>query len=410
MALHFKLALDALRGRSTATAPLNANTAAVSIDELIRVGVGEGDFAAKNCATVFACVRLLSDCIASLPLKLMRIDNKGNRLLDTTNPLYDVLELRPNSWMDKFTFWKFCINSLLFRGLFVAHIIRDSSGRVVRLIPVKPANIDVESIDLDDSGELRFPITTREGERRIYSGRDLFYCFYETLDGVKPVSPLKYARATVDLARKSEEFGIATLRKSAVPPGYYSTDEKLNREAFEVMREQLASADIGRAPLLDRGIKYNTVSMTAEDMQMLGTRRYQKEEICSFFGVSPHMIGDTAQAKGWSTMEQQNTEFVQYSLTPYLVRIENAIRTRLLDGDPRRYAKFNIGGLLRGDSAARANYYRTLYTLGALNPNEIREKEDMNGIDGGETYYRQANMTPETTAAATNGDPDNGNE
>lgn len=410
MALHFKDAFNALRGRSATVNPQNANTApwGGDLETLIRGG-DYGDFAAKNCATVFACVRLLSDCIASLPLKLIRIDNEGNRLLDTANPLYGVLENRPNSWMDKFTFWKFAVNSLLFRGLFVAHIIRDSSGRIIRLIPVKPQDIDVGGIELDERGELVFPIT-RDGVRRLYPGRQLFYCFYETLDGVKPVSPLKYAAATVDLARMSEKYGISTLKKAAVPPGYYTTDEKLNREAFEIMREQLANADMGRAPLLDRGIKYNTVSMTAEDMQMLETRRYQKEEICGIFGVSPHMIGDTAQAKGWSTMEQLNTEFVQYSLTPYLVRIENAIRTRLLDDDPRRYAKFNVGGLLRGDSGARANYYRTLYTLGALSANDIREKEDMNAIPGGEVYYRQANMTEQSAGGETDGDPENGNE
>ena len=100
------------------------------------------------------------------------------------------------------------------------------------------------------------------------------------------------------------------------------------------------------------------------------------------------------------------TEFLQLSLTPYLVRIENAIQTRLLGGDPRRYAKFNAAGLLRGDLGARANFYKTLNMLGAMNANEIRAKEDLNAIPGGETYYVQANMTPALPPTANNGEND----
>jgi phage portal protein BeeE len=120
------------------------------------------------------------------------------------------------------------------------------------------------------------------------------------------------------------------------------------------------------------------------------------------------LIGDTAQAKGWSTMEQTMTEFLQLSLTPYLVRIENAIATRLLPGDYRRYAKFNAAGLLRGDLGARANFYKTMNMLGAMNANEIRAKEDLNAIEGGDTYYVQANMTPTLPPPANNGDSNNG--
>ena len=303
---------------------------------------------------------------------------------------------------------EFNINCLLFRGVFASYIIRDSRDRIVRLVPIPPDKIDIGGIELSGDGELMFPITRDDGARRMVPGRELFYCYYETLDRKKPVSPLKFARDTVNLARGAEAFGIDTLTNRAVPPGYYTSEEKLNAEAFDRLKEQLSTNPVnsGRAPVLDRGIKYNTVTMTAEDMQMLETRRYQKEELCGIFGVPPHLIGDTAQAKGWSTMEQTMTEFLQLSLTPYLVRIENAIQTRLLGGDPRRYAKFNAAGLLRGDLGARANFYKTLNMLGAMNANEIRAKEDLNAIPGGETYYVQANMTPALPPTANNGEND----
>lgn len=402
--LHFKAAWDALRGKSPV---FNAGaTTASGWDTFLRSGV-TGDFAAKNCSTVFACVRILSDTIASLPLKLIRVDNAGERHYDEDNPLYDLLERQPCPWLDKFAYWKFNINCLLFRGVFASYIIRNSKGQIIRLVPIKPDAIDINGIELSPDGELIFPITNDNGYRRNVPGRELFYCYYETLDRKKPVSPLEFARATVDLALDAEDYGIKTLSQRAIPPGYYTSDEKLTQEAYERLVAALASNPVnsGRAPVLDRGIKYQTVTMTAEDMQMLQTRRYQKEEICGIFGVPPHLIGDTAQAKGWSTMEQTMTEFLQLSLTPYLVRIENAIRNRLLDGDRRRYAKFNASGLLRGDLTARSNFYKTLNMLGALSANEIRAKEDMNAIDGGDAYYVQANMK-DVTDEGQNEDPD----
>ena len=134
--------------------------------------------------------------------------------------------------------------------------------------------------------------------------------------------------------------------------------------------------------------------MSAEDMQMLETRRYQKEEICGFFGVPPHMIGDTAQAKGWSTMEQMMSEFLTLSLAPHIVRIENAVTTRLVPETAwgRQYAKFSTAGLLRADSKSRAEHYKALFNCGAISPNEIREFEDMNRVDGADDLYRPLNM------------------
>ncbi len=373
-----------------------------SVEAFLRTGetVDTAYAAAKRCSTVYACVRLLSDAIASLPLKLIKEAEDGRREPGVSDPLYWLLSTAPCPWMDKIIYWKFNINCLLLRGLFVSHVIRSGNGKIIRLVPVNPMRIDVEGIALSATGELLFPIQDSGGNRRIYPASELFFCYYETLDGIRPVTPLRYARETIRLARNAEKYGNDTLQNGAVLPGYYTCENKIGQEAFERLRSQLSENGVGsnsgKAPLLDNGLHYNTVSMTAEDMQMLETRRYQKEEICGIFGVPPHLIGDTAQAKGWSTMEQTMTEFLQLSLTPYLVRIENAVTTRLIPPQMwgKTYAKFNVGGLLRGDTTARTNYYRTLNQIGAMSANEIRAKEDMNAVEGGDEFYVPANMTP----------------
>lgn len=349
----------------------------------------------KTCSTVFSCVRILSDTIASLPLKLYTEFKNGDRELAIGNPLYWLLSTQPCPWMTKFDYWKFNMNCLLLRGMFLSIVIRNATGKVIRLVPVNPNNIQIGSISRDPDGRLLFPVETSTG-LKTYRADECFFAYYETIDGVRPVTPLSYAANTVRLAQQSENFGINTLDKGAVLPGYYSTEQKLSDQSFNRLVESLKKATIGensgRAPLLDQGIKYNQVTMTAEDMQMLQTRRYQKEEICGIFGVPPHLIGDTAQAKGWSTMEQTMTEFLQLSLTPYLIRIENAICCRLIPYQSYDYAKFSVSGLLRGDLNSRVNFYKSMYQIGVMSANEIRAKEEMNSIPGGDSHYRPLNM------------------
>lgn len=365
------------------------------VRELILLNQQYGMSGPKACSTVFSCIRILSDSIASLPLKLYTELKNGDRELATGNPLYWLLSAQPCPWMTKFDYWKFNVNCLLLRGIFLSIIIRSANGKIIRLVPVNPVNIQIGNISRDPYGELLFPVQLDSG-LKTFRASECFFAYYETIDGIHPVTPLSYAAATVHLAQQSENYGISTLDKGAVLPGYYSTEQKLSEQSFTRLQQSLRGATIGdnsgRAPLLDQGIKYNQVTMTAEDMQMLQTRRYQKEEICGIFGVPPHLIGDTAQAKGWSTMEQTMTEFLQLSLTPYLVRFENAIRARLIPENSWDYAKFSVSGLLRGDLTSRVNFYRTMYSVGAMSVNEIRAKEEMNSIQGGDAHYRPLNM------------------
>ena len=227
-----------------------------SVEAFLRTGetVDTAYAAAKRCSTVYACVRLLSDAIASLPLKLIKEAEDGRREPGVSDPLYWLLSTAPCPWMDKIIYWKFNINCLLLRGLFVSHVIRSGNGKIIRLVPVNPMRIDVEGIALSATGELQFPIQDSEGNRRIYPASELFFCYYETLDGIRPVTPIRYARETIRLARNAEKYGNDTLQNGAVLPGYYTSENKIGQEAFERLRSQLSENGVGsnsgKAPLL----------------------------------------------------------------------------------------------------------------------------------------------------------------
>ena len=158
--------------------------------------------------------------------------------------------------------------------------------------------------------------------------------------------------------------------------------------------------------ILEGGLDWVQVSITPEDAQLLETRKFQRSEIAGLFRVPPHMIGDLEKAT-FSNIEQQGLEFVTNCLMPYLTRIENRIRSSLLNGNEwqTHFAKFNVNALLRGDMKSRAEFYTKMLQNGALSPNEIRLKEDMNPRDGGDIYLTPLNMAVNgQTIEATNND------
>jgi len=151
---------------------------------------------------------------------------------------------------------------------------------------------------------------------------------------------------------------------------------------------------VGGTSVLEEGMKYSKVSISNIDAQFLENRRYTKEEICGLFRVPPHMIGDAARAKGWSTIEGMGLEFLTYTLLPYIAGIQQAGRRSLIAAKDRSKKKieFNTGIFLIADTAGRTQYYNTLHQIGAINPNEVRHREKMNSRKGGDEYMRPANM------------------
>lgn len=147
--------------------------------------------------------------------------------------------------------------------------------------------------------------------------------------------------------------------------------------------------------LLEEGMSFSKNTIPPNDAQFLETRKFQILEIARIFRVPPHMMADLERAT-FSNIEHQSTDFIVHSVRPWLIRWEQTINWKLFDGteQKRLYAEFLIEGYLRGDSAARAAFYKEMFNLGAFSQNDIRERENENPIPGGDRYFVPLNMVP----------------
>lgn len=336
---------------------------------------------ASRFSTVFSCVRLLSDTIAQMPCKLIRTDGDGSRKQATDDPLYVLLSMSPENGLTAYDFWKKLTESLLYRGYALARVIR-SFDKVVRLIPIT----NVFKIERDIYGKYAFNYYGTEGGVITLSQDDAFFSFYALDDNMLPVSPIEKNRNSIGLGISAEKHGSKVFKSGGRPSGTLDIPGVLDKKVRDSIKQSWDTAygpdGDGGIAILEGGAKYATISMSNEDAQYLQTRQFQRQDICGIFGVPPHMISDTAQAKGWSTMEQMMTEFLTLTVNPITIRFEQSIDKLLIDKKEwfRKYSMFDTRGLLRADTNTRKDYYATGLDKGWLEINEVRKLEDMNPL------------------------------
>ena len=359
-------------------------------------------------STVYACVDLLSSVIASIPLVIYQ--RKGLDVSEmTTDPLYQLLRYEPNNIQSPYDYWLWNVESILLRGGFISWKIRNSAGKVLRLIPINPDCLTrrtTKTGDLVFSGS--FTWGSQSYELRDEPADSFFWANYRTFDGINPVSPIRYAAETIGLAITATNHGTSVFQNDATPPLVISYNGKLDPAAMKnlavMWKAGGSGSNYGMPRVIDGGSKIEKMSMSNEDAQYLETRRFQKEEICGIFRVPPSMIGDTARAQGWSTLEQKNSDFLTYTLSPPMSNIEQSVRRSLI---PRQkwdtmFADFDTDHLMKADVAARTRYYESMKRVGALSANEIRMAEGYNRrTDGGGDEYESVNSSPAPTQETT---------
>ncbi|MBR2769918.1 MAG: phage portal protein [Solobacterium sp.] len=399
-------------------------------------GVTVDEKSAMQIATVYACVRLLAESVAQLPLHLYRETGDGSREKAKDHPLYRILYREPNVEMSSFSYWEAVMTHLLLWGNSYSQIIRDGKNGVLSLYPLLPENVE---IDRTDKGELYYiyHAYTNEvpGEKNkdiIFRKDEVFHIPGLSFNGLVGFSPIAMMKNSLGTTMAVEKYGSAFFKNGAQPsgvlehPGILKNPEKLRENWTQVYG---GANNAHKVAVLEEGMTYKPISLPPEDSQFLSTREFGVEEICRIFRVPPHMVQDLKRAT-FSNIEHQSIDFVVHTLDPWLVRIEKAIVKDLLleDEKDEYYPKFNVDGLLRGDYKSRMDGYSVGISTGIMSPNEARQKENMppleeeeggdfhivNGTfirlkDVGAQYNVQSDST-NTTGPAPDEEPDTGGD
>lgn len=352
---------------------------------------------ALRVTTVYACVRILSETIAALPFNLYRrIDNNGNREIARNSALNRIIHDLPNSEMTAMDFRMYQMVCLLLRGNAFAEVYRARSGEIGEIIPLNPDHV---MMDRDkSSGKLIFE-QHNSGIRRIVNDR-MWRVSGMSLNGLIGLSPIACAREGIGMSLALEEHGARLFSNGAKPGGILEHPGKLNDTTKKQLIDSWNAAYQGvgnsqKVAVLQEGMKWHQLGMSAEDAQFLESRKYQRSEIAALYGVPLHMLGDLDKAT-FSNIEHQSIMLVVYTLLPWLKRFEQSIYRDLLTPTERQqyFAEHRVDGLLRGDAKARSEFYKSLFSVGALSINDIRRLENENSIEGGDKHYLQMQQVP----------------
>lgn len=392
-----------------------------------KAGVKINEASALKYLTVFACVSLISGYIARLPLILYRRfpDSSKKRILD--HPLADILHNAPNKNTTSFQFREAAQNHLLLWGNTYSVIRRTSySGEITALQQIpNPGKVAIRrdkkgiyyewfsNTNMGDiSGDSFYDQNNKKWKFKKYK-KDIFHIAGFGFNGLVGMSMINIAREAIGLGLAAEEFGSTYFGEGTHPAGIYEMEGFLgdNRKDFAKALKK-GYAGLGKAHsimIAEGGAKYKPLTIPLNDAQFLETRNFQKIEVCAMYHVPPHKIAIHNQNSNRNNLEQENALFIDACLMPWIIRWEQNISLQLLTKKERMqglFFEFLVDGLLRGDSKARGEFYNKIFQVAGITPNEIRAKENMNPIEGGDETFVMLNMIPLSTA----GDIATGNE
>ncbi|MDR5825840.1 phage portal protein [Caballeronia sp. LZ043] len=341
---------------------------------------------ALQLSAAWACVRLIAETIATLPMNLYKKAADGTRTLATTHQLYDILHSQPNAENTAVEFWEVIVASMLLWGNGYARKLR-SAGVIIGLEPMQPQRTRVKRLS---NGALQYTYQDLDGTTATLSEDDVLHFRGFSLDGFMGLSVISYAREVLGNATAANKTSSSVFRNGLRPSGVLSTDQVLAKEKRNEIRtsltEQFGGAmQAGKTMVLEAGMKYQAITMNPGDVQLLETKAFNVEEICRWFRVPPFMVGHSEKSTSWGTgLEQQVLGFLSFALRPWLTRIEQTVNKGCLAPGERGtyYSEFSVEGLLRADSAGRAAFYSTMTQNGLMTRDECRVKENLPPMGG----------------------------
>lgn len=342
-------------------------------------------------SAVYRCVECISDTVAQLPLKLYSIDAKGYKVEDTNNELYDILTKQPNEKMTAFAMIKAAVISTVLTGN--GYILIRREGKKVKDLLYIPSGL----VNIIESPEkVEYQVT---GYKQLVPASDMIHLKNISLDGVRGVSTLQYARITLGIASASENTANNFFKSGGAISGILSTPNPLSSKQKEDARQSWAAAygsnnDKNGIAVLDGNWSFQELSISPADAQLLESRKFNVIDIARFFGVPPTKLFDNVGVN-YNSLEMSQLAFLTDCIQPLLVKIEQEFECKLFNrGERGKYeVKFDTTMMLRTDKTTLANYYNTMFNMGVYSPNEIRKALDLTAIEGGDQHVAQVNLT-----------------
>lgn len=355
-------------------------------------------------SAVYRCVEVITNGVASLPVKLYRTDEKGFKY-EIHNNLSFILSKKPTGKINAFTFYKLIVKDILLMGNAYALILRDERGKVVGLEYIQAGLVS----PIDKGDRIEYQVTGIKGFVR---QEDILHFMNYTDNGVYGISVLTHARRTLGIADYGENASENFYKSGGCTTGFLKFDGPSSGKQREEILSAWNQATGGvrnqpnGIPVLPANVNYTQLSVNPADAQLLESREFSIVEICRFFGVSPTKCFDLTHAS-YNNSEMAELAFLNDTLRPLLTKIEMEMETKLFKPEEGYDIKFDVSELLRTDKKSQAEYFTKLFNLGVLSPNDIRKELDMDEIEGGDIHCAQINLTSIKNLEFVNATADN---
>ena len=358
-------------------------------------------------SAVYCAVEMISNGIAQLPFEPYAVDDDGYKTKLVKHPLWHILNCQPNQRMTRHTFVKTLVSSVLLTGNGYAYIERDESGKIVKGLHYIPTSY----VTIVPPSRLDEPVSYQVvGLNGTIPHTDMIHILNYSVDGVIGISTLQHAAMTLGLAMDSEVHAANFFESGAAVGGVLSVDaaltDKQKREIKSSWQQAFGHKHGGQTngvAVLEGSMKYSPISINPTDAQLLESRQFNIPEIARFFLISPTKLFDYTHAS-YNTLEATNLSFLTDTLQPMMNKLEMEFERKLfaVGEHPNREIKFDVSALLRTDKAGLANYYRTLWNLGAMTTNEVRKAEGLPKIDNGDEAFVPVNLQTLSKAVVAN--------
>tara|TARA_R100000781_G_scaffold26759_2_gene19855 strand:- start:9583 stop:10809 length:1227 start_codon:yes stop_codon:yes gene_type:complete len=340
---------------------------------------------------VFNAVRLLSESISQIPLEVCRKTSDGDITILNNHSLSRILTLNPNPQQTKVSFFSKVIVDLCLDGNSYVYIERNGSG-----VPINLYCMNADHIDMTINEKDVFYHNTDSG--KVYSSDEILHFKTLSTNGYYGISPIQQCKNAIGWGLAVETYGNTFFKNGAKLSGVLSTDRQMSELSIERLKtsfqEQYASLnDANKTLILEEGLKFQQVSISNEQAQFLASRDMAIQEVARVYNIPPHMLKDLSKSS-FNNIEQQSTEFVRYTIQPYLSILESEMDLKLFKQNEQGvvFTNFNVNGLLRGSPNDRASFYEKMVNIGAMTVNEVRERENMNRVDSGDELYMPKSM------------------